>query len=92
MNYASQGIPFKSLLNIFNFGRYGYIDPFGEVKEYTYQSGIECDPQTKQPLQQESRTPKGRKRGYFDYNSNRYVTRDGRKGKLTVNKNNRRRG
>merc|ERR1711981_459881 len=73
-------------------GRYGYVDPFGEVREFSYQSGNECDPQTKQPLQKESRTPKGRKRGYFDYNANRYVTKDGRKGKLIVNKNNRRRG
>ena len=75
------------------FFRYGYVDPFGEVREYSYQSGVECDPFTKQPLKQEdSRTPRGRKRGHFDYNANRYVTKDGRRGKLTVNKNNRRRG
>ena len=74
------------------FFRYGYVDPFGEVREFTYQSGIACDPETKQPLQQESRTPKGRKRGYYDYNSRQYVTKNGRRGKLIVNKNNRRRG
>ena len=73
--------------------RYGYVDPFGEVREFTYQSGIECDPDTKQPLQPESNpNPRGRKRGYYDYNSRQYVTKDGRKGKLIVNKNNRRRG
>merc|ERR1712051_1081873 len=36
-------------------GRYGYIDPLGEVREFTYQSGIECDPITKQPVDEESR-------------------------------------
>ena len=75
--------------------RYGYVDPFGEVREFTYQSGNECDPDTKQPLKQESRssgTPRGQKRGYYDYNARRYVTKDGRRGKLIVNKNNRRRG
>lgn len=73
-------------------GRYGYIDPRGEVREFSYSSGIECDPLTKQPLQQDVRSPRGKKRGYFDYNTNRFVTADGRKGKLTVNKANRRRG
>jgi hypothetical protein len=74
-------------------GRYGYIDPRGEVREFSYESGIACDPLTKQPLQQDVRTsPKGKNRGYFDYNTNRFITADGRKGKLTVNKANRRRG
>ena len=72
--------------------RYGYIDPLGEVREFTYQSGIECDPITKQPVDEESSTPQNRQRGYFDYNANRYVTKDGRRGKLMVNKNKMRRG
>ena len=29
-------------------GKYGYIDPTGEVREYTYSSGIRCDPDTRQ--------------------------------------------
>jgi len=29
-------------------GKYGYIDPTGEVREYTYTSGSRCDPLTRQ--------------------------------------------
>jgi len=31
-------------------GKYGYIDPTGEVREYTYTSGSRCDPLTRQVL------------------------------------------
>ena len=26
------------------------MDPLGEIREFTYESGLECDPLTKQPL------------------------------------------
>ena len=29
-------------------GRYGYVDPAGEEREYSYTSGIRCDPQTRE--------------------------------------------
>ena len=32
------------------FSRYGYVDPDGQVRDFTYESGIPCDPLTKQPL------------------------------------------
>ena len=59
--------------------RYGYVDDSGEVREYTYESGIQCDPLTKQPLftpaQQDSRSSQqaqepvsvARSVGHFDY-------------------------
>ena len=28
-------------------GRYGYVDPRGEAREYSYTSGIRCDPDTR---------------------------------------------
>ena len=80
------------LTYVFTYFSYGYIDPRGEVREFTYSSGIACDPLTKQPLDEGSRHKPRRKTGYYDYNSNRFVTADGRRGKLIVNKNNRRRG
>ena len=80
------------LTYLFTHFSYGYIDPRGEVREFTYSSGIACDPLTKQPLDEGSRQKPRRKTGYYDYNSNRFVTADGRRGKLIVNKNNRRRG
>ena len=30
--------------------RYGYVDPSGKIREFKYQSGLACDPDTKQPL------------------------------------------
>ena len=59
--------------------RYGYVDDSGEVREYTYESGIQCDPLTKQPLftpqQQANRASQAtqepvsvaRSVGHFDY-------------------------
>lgn len=29
-------------------GRYGYVDPTGEAREYSYTSGIRCDPNTRE--------------------------------------------
>ena len=29
-------------------GRYGYVDPTGEAREYSYTSGIRCDPATRE--------------------------------------------
>jgi len=31
-------------------GKYGYIDPTGEVREYSYSSGVRCDPLTRQVI------------------------------------------
>ena len=74
--------------------RYGYIDPRGDVREFTYKSGIPCDPETKQPLQPDrnSQKPVRNKKGYFDYSDNRFVLPSGRRVKVVVNKANRARG
>ena len=85
------------------FTRYGYVDPSGEIREFTYTNGIACDPLTKQSRpavgggsSSNSPRPVGSARaartGYYDYNSRRFVKPDGRKFKVVVNKANRARG
>merc|ERR1712061_211357 len=55
-------------------GRYGYIDPLGNVREFTYKSGIPCEPETRQPLQSDpTPKPEKNKKGYFDYSDNKFV-------------------
>lgn len=34
-------------------GRYGYVDPDGEKREYTYETGILCDPNKRDEEEQE---------------------------------------
>ena len=87
--------------------RYGYVDPLGEIREFTYENGIPCDPLTKQPRSGSSGDPsslsgdssrrglgsaRAARTGYYDYNSGRFVRPDGRKFKVVVNKANRARG
>ena len=73
--------------------RYGYIDPRGEVREFSYKSGNPCNPDTKQPLQAEDRVSKPKdKKGHFDWVDNRFVLPSGRRVKVVVNKANRARG
>ena len=73
--------------------RYGYIDPKGEVREFTYKSGIPCDPKTKQPLNQDpTEKPRRNKKGYFDYSDNKFVLPNGKRVTVVVNKANRARG
>ncbi len=43
-----------SRLNTHLLLRYGYVDPQGEIQEFTYESGLPCDPLTKQPLNKPS--------------------------------------
>jgi len=89
--------------NCVTLGRYGYLDADGKDREFTYQTGVPCDPLTKEPLDQDqevrfSSSPSGPRRskvakklGYFDYNTNRFVTATGRRVKVVVNNKNRRR-
>ena len=82
------------IMPLWFFRRHGYIDPRGDVREFTYKSGIPCDPETKQPLQPDSTDskPVRNKKGYFDYSDNRFVLPSGRRVKVVVNKANRARG
>ncbi len=41
---------------IANFS-YGYVDPQGEIQEFTYESGLPCDPLTKQPINNPAPVP-----------------------------------
>lgn len=52
-------------------GKYGYYDPDGVKREYTYQTGIPCLPKT-----QESEEP-AVNQGFVDYTNNKYVLPNG---------------
>ncbi|XP_049845868.1 uncharacterized protein LOC126298553 [Schistocerca gregaria] len=49
-------------------GKYGYIDPDGVRREYTYNSGIPCD---------KNRQSENSGEGFIDYQSNQYVLPNG---------------
>ena len=53
-------------------GKYGYVDPDGNRREYTYQSGIPCTPSP--PGQQQDDDQEG---GYVDYQNNQFVLPNG---------------
>jgi len=81
------------------FLRYGYIDPDGQVREFTYESGIPCDPLTKQSLIPQSLSSKQTqfadpsiKTGYHDYNENKFVLPNGKRVTVVVNENAKARG
>lgn len=76
-------------------GKYGYIDPAGEVREYSYTSGNRCDPDTRQVEtvsneQTGARGPNGH--GFYDYGQNKFVMSDGRRVRVVVNQRNKARG
>ena len=91
--------------SIFLFHRYGYVDPDGQIREFTYESGIPCDPLTKEPLAQPSQPQQQQQQaaqqaqadprittGYYDYNQNKFVLPNGKRVTVLVNDNNRARG
>ncbi|BET01397.1 Hypothetical protein NTJ_14213 [Nesidiocoris tenuis] len=51
-------------------GKYGYVDPDGVRREYTYSSGIPCD-----KTQEDAETQASE--GYIDYTNNKYVFANG---------------
>uniref|UniRef100_A0A6B2E799 Putative conserved secreted protein n=1 Tax=Phlebotomus kandelakii TaxID=1109342 RepID=A0A6B2E799_9DIPT len=53
-------------------GRYGYIDPDGEKREYTYETGIQCDPNKRDEESDEDDLG-----GYVDYQENKAVLPSG---------------
>jgi len=74
-------------------GKYGYVDPTGESREYSYTSGIRCDPNTRKvKTVQGSSQPVGQSQGYYDYSRNKFVLPNGRRVTVRVNKNNKARG
>jgi hypothetical protein len=40
-------------------GKYGYVDPDGQKREYEYQSGNPCDPNKKDQEEEEEELPEG---------------------------------
>ncbi|XP_075226813.1 uncharacterized protein LOC142327547 [Lycorma delicatula] len=54
-------------------GKYGYVDPDGVRREYTYSSGIPCD-KTKDDKDNQGAATND---GYIDYQNNRYVLPNG---------------
>jgi len=76
-------------------GKYGYTDPSGEIREYSYTSGIRCDPDTRKVTASDpgltgARGPNGH--GFFDYSQNKFVMPDGRRVTVVVNQGNKARG
>ena len=53
-------------------GKYGYIDPDGVRREYSYSSGLPCDKNKLEPAE-EGNSPAG----YIDYSSNKVVLPNG---------------
>lgn len=62
-------------------GRYGYVDPEGMKREYSYQSGQPCDknrsPESAGGQQQQEQAQASDTRGYVDYTKNQYVMANG---------------
>jgi len=79
-------------------GKYGYIDPTGEVREYSYTSGNRCDPDTRKQIAEDrsgggggaSRGANGH--GFYDYKRGKFVMADGRRVTVVVNQQNKARG
>ena len=84
--------------------RYGYVDPDGQIREFTYESGLPCDPLTKEPLNQPAQSQQQQQSkqlpindprasaGYYDYNQNKFVLPNGKRVTVVVNNQNRARG
>lgn len=53
-------------------GRYGYVDPDGLKREYTYETGILCDPNNKNGNEEDEE-----QKGYVDYQENKAVLPNG---------------
>lgn len=74
-------------------GKYGYIDPTGEVREYSYTGGVRCDPLTKKlSSADESQVTGANGHGFYDYAQNKFVMPDGRRVRVVVNQSNKARG
>lgn len=69
-------------MNLFLFficrGRYGYVDPDGMKREYTYETGIQCDP-NKKDQEDDDELPGG---SYIDYQENAMVFPSGQRVNL----------
>lgn len=80
-------------------GRYGYVDPDGLKREYTYETGIQCDP-NKRDLEEQEEEDVNNENGatlqdngaYVDYQENTMVLPNGKRINLSnVGKNKARR-
>lgn len=75
-------------------GRYGYIDPEGTKREYTYETGILCDPSKRDLEDQEDDVEDGPRpnEAYVDYQENQMVLPSGQRISLSgIGKNKSRR-
>merc|ERR1719431_588187 len=66
-------------------GRYGYTDTYGEQREYSYSSGVRCDPDTRKVKVSDPGTHGTNGHGYYDYTQNKFVMPDGRRVRVVVN-------
>lgn len=74
-------------------GRYGYIDPDGVKREYTYETGNVCDPNKRdQEEEDEVEGENGPREGpYVDYQENQMILPNGQRISLNALKNKARR-
>ena len=62
-------------------GKYGYVDPTGIRREYTYVTGNVCDPNQTTTHPEDVENQAG---GYYDYERDVYITPDGQEVQLAL--------
>lgn len=71
----------RYLHTLANSGRYGYVDPDGMKREYTYETGIACDPNKRDSQEDELAE------GYVDYQTQEMVLPNGDRFDIAGGKN-----
>jgi len=70
-------------------GKYGFTDSNGEKREYSYSSGVRCDPDSRKVAHTDPAPPG---HGFYDYSENKFVMPSGRRVTVVVNQRNKARG
>jgi len=76
-------------------GKYGFTDSDGEKREYSYSSGVRCDPDSRKATHTDPNQTTGKGangHGFYDYSENKFVMPSGRRVRVVVNQGNKARG
>jgi len=76
-------------------GKYGFTDSDGEKREYSYSSGVRCDPDSRKATHTDPNQTTGigaTGHGFYDYSENMFVMPSGRRVRVVVNQGNKARG
>lgn len=67
-------------------GRYGYVDPDGVKREYSYETGNQCDPNKRDQEEEEDDVVENgpQEGGYVDYQENQMVLPNGQRLSLSA--------